>query len=138
MTMDPKEYVRIFDTTLRDGEQCPGAAMTENEKLEIASQLASMQVDIIEAGFPVSSPVQFQAVERIARETEGPTIAALARAMKADIEAAFKALQPAKKRRIHTFIASSPIHMKYKLGKEPKEVLKNGCRSGNTLQTICR
>lgn len=98
MAMDLKDYVRIFDTTLRDGEQCPGAAMTENEKLEIASQLATMKVDIIEAGFPVSSPVQFQAVERIARETEGPMIAALARAMKADIEAASKALQPAKKR----------------------------------------
>lgn len=108
--MDLKDYVRIFDTTLRDGEQCPGAAMTENEKLEIASQLASMKVDIIEAGFPVSSPVQFQAVERIARETEGPTIAALARAMKADIEAAFKALQPAKKENSYFHCIFSDSH----------------------------
>ncbi|WP_455583566.1 2-isopropylmalate synthase [Leptospira yasudae] len=134
MATDQEDYVRIFDTTLRDGEQCPGAAMTENEKLEIAAQLGTMKVDIIEAGFPVSSPVQFQAVERIAKETEGPIIAALARAMKADIEAASKALQPAKKRRIHTFIASSPIHMKYKLGKEPKEVLKMAVEA----VTLCR
>ncbi len=95
MAMDLKDYVRIFDTTLRDGEQSARAALSENEKLEIASQLATMKVDIIEAGFPDSSPVQFQAVESIARETEGAMIAALARAMKADIEAASKALQPA-------------------------------------------
>ncbi|EQA43604.1 2-isopropylmalate synthase [Leptospira broomii serovar Hurstbridge str. 5399] len=123
--MNPNlDYVRIFDTTLRDGEQCPGAAMSENEKIEIALHLAHMNIDVIEAGFPVSSPVQFQAVERISREVEGPVIAALARAMRGDIEAAAKAVRPAKKRRIHTFIASSPIHMKFKLGKDPSEVLK--------------
>ncbi|MCX7997784.1 MAG: 2-isopropylmalate synthase [Leptospiraceae bacterium] len=119
-----EDYVRIFDTTLRDGEQCPGAAMSEDEKLEIAHHLAKMNVDVIEAGFPVSSPVQFKAVERIAREVEGPTIAALARALRGDIETAAKALAPAKKKRIHTFLATSPIHMKYKLGKTPSEVLK--------------
>lgn len=119
-----EDYVRIFDTTLRDGEQCPGAAMSEDEKLEIAHHLAKMNVDVIEAGFPVSSPVQFKAVERIAREVEGPTIAALARALLGDIETAAKALAPAKKKRIHTFLATSPIHMKYKLGKTPSEVLK--------------
>ncbi|TGK39017.1 2-isopropylmalate synthase [Leptospira andrefontaineae] len=118
------DFVRIFDTTLRDGEQCPGAAMSENEKIEIALQLAKMNVDVIEAGFPVSSPVQFQAVQRISREIEGPIIAALARAVRPDLEAAAKAIIPAKKRRIHTFIASSPIHMKFKLGKDPAEVLK--------------
>lgn len=117
------DFVKIFDTTLRDGEQCPGAAMSEDEKLEIAHHLAKMRVDVIEAGFPISSPVQFQAVERIAREVEGPTIAGLARSMRADIESAAKALAPAKKKRIHTFIASSPIHMKHKLGKTPSEVL---------------
>ncbi|EQA37118.1 2-isopropylmalate synthase [Leptospira inadai serovar Lyme str. 10] len=123
--MNPNlDYVRIFDTTLRDGEQCPGAAMSENEKIEIALHLAHMNIDVIEAGFPVSSPVQFQAVERISREVEGPVIAALARAMRGDIEAAAKAIRPAKKQRIHTFIASSPIHMKFKLGKDPSEVLK--------------
>jgi 2-isopropylmalate synthase len=118
-----EDYVRIFDTTLRDGEQCPGAAMSEDEKVEIALHLAKMRVDIIEAGFPISSPVQFQAVERIAKEVEGPTIAALARCVRADIESAAQALKPASKKRIHTFIASSPIHMKFKLGKSPSEVL---------------
>jgi 2-isopropylmalate synthase len=118
-----EDYVRIFDTTLRDGEQCPGAAMSEDEKLEIAHHLAKMKVDIIEAGFPVSSPVQFNAVERIAREVDGPIICGLARALKLDIESAAKAIKPAKKQRIHTFLASSPIHMKHKLGKSPSEVL---------------
>jgi len=118
------DHVRIFDTTLRDGEQCPGAAMSEDEKLEIAHLLAKMKVDCIEAGFPVSSPVQFKAVERIAREIEGPIIAGLARATRGDIESAYNALKHAKKRRIHTFLASSPIHMKHKLGKSPSEVLE--------------
>ena len=124
--MEPidKSKVRIFDTTLRDGEQCPGAAMNEDEKLEIAHHLAKMKVDVIEAGFPVSSPVQFNAVQRIAREVEGPIIAALARATRNDIEIAAKAIIPAKKKRIHTFLATSPIHMKYKLGKTASEVLK--------------
>ncbi|XDD44898.1 2-isopropylmalate synthase [Leptospira sp. WS39.C2] len=119
-----EDYVRIFDTTLRDGEQCPGAAMSEDEKVEIALHLSRMKVDIIEAGFPVSSPVQFKAVERIAREIEGPTICGLARALRPDLEAARDALKPAKSKRIHTFIASSPIHMKHKLGKSPSEVLE--------------
>ncbi len=128
--MNP-DYIKIFDTTLRDGEQCPGAAMSEDEKLDIAHHLAKMKVDVIEAGFPISSPVQFQAVERIAREIEGPTIAGLARAMRADIESAAMAIKPAKKKRIHTFIASSPIHMKHKLGKNPSEVLEmaRGCEN---------
>ena len=122
--MTEEDYVRIFDTTLRDGEQCPGAAMSEDEKLEIARHLAKMNVDVIEAGFPVSSPVQFKAVERIAREIEGPIITGLARSLRVDIEAAVNAIKPAKRKRIHTFIASSPIHMKHKLGKTPSEVLQ--------------
>ena len=122
--MTEEDYVRIFDTTLRDGEQCPGAAMSEDEKLEIARHLAKMNVDVIEAGFPVSSPVQFKAVERIAREIEGPIITGLARSLRVDIEAAANAIKPAKRKRIHTFIASSPIHMKHKLGKTPSEVLQ--------------
>ncbi|MDH5720974.1 MAG: 2-isopropylmalate synthase [Spirochaetia bacterium] len=116
--------VYIFDTTLRDGEQCPGASMTEDEKLMVARQLAKLKIDIIEAGFPVSSPVQFSAVQRISREIEGPVIAALARAVKGDIESAIDALKPAKKKRIHTFIATSEIHMQHKLNKKPSEVLK--------------
>lgn len=121
--MTDQDYIRIFDTTLRDGEQCPGAAMNENEKIEIARHLAKMNVDVIEAGFPVSSPVQFKAVERIAREIEGPIITGLARSLRVDIEAAANALKPAKRKRIHTFLATSPIHMKHKLGKTPSEVL---------------
>jgi 2-isopropylmalate synthase len=118
------EKVVIFDTTLRDGEQSPGASMSIPQKLEIARQLAVLGVDVIEAGFPVSSPAQFEATRLIAEQVKGPTVAALARANANDIEAAGKAVAPAKKRRIHTFIATSPIHMKHKLKKEPAEVLK--------------
>ncbi|MBN1817538.1 MAG: 2-isopropylmalate synthase [Sedimentisphaerales bacterium] len=118
------DTVVIFDTTLRDGEQSPGAAMSISEKLEIAHQLAKLNVDIIEAGFPVSSPAQFEATRLCAEQVEGPVICGLARAQAGDIEAAGKALQPARKRRIHTFIATSPIHMEYKLRKKPDEVVK--------------
>jgi 2-isopropylmalate synthase len=118
------EKVVIFDTTLRDGEQSPGASMSIPQKLEIARQLAVLGVDIIEAGFPVSSPAQFEATKLVAEQVKGPTIAALARANAGDIEAAGKAIAAAKKKRIHTFIATSPIHMKHKLKKEPAEVLK--------------
>ncbi|MCX7809748.1 MAG: 2-isopropylmalate synthase [Leptospiraceae bacterium] len=119
-----KDLVYIFDTTLRDGEQCPGAAMSEDQKLEVAHRLEALGVDIIEAGFPISSPVQFKAVQRIAREIETPIIAALARAVRKDIETAAEALKDARRKRIHTFIASSPIHMKYKLGLEPNQVIE--------------
>ncbi|MBM4023835.1 MAG: 2-isopropylmalate synthase [Planctomycetes bacterium] len=118
------EKVVIFDTTLRDGEQSPGAAMSIPQKLEIARQLAVLGVDIIEAGFPVSSPAQFEATRLVAEQVKGPTVAALARANKGDIEAAGKAVAAAKKKRIHTFIATSAIHMKHKLKKEPAEVVK--------------
>ena len=118
------DKVVIFDTTLRDGEQSPGAALSIGEKLEIARQLAKLNVDIIEAGFPVSSPAQFEATRLCAQEVEGPVICGLARATEGDITAAGKALATAKKRRIHTFIATSPIHMEHKLRKRPDEVLK--------------
>jgi 2-isopropylmalate synthase len=103
--------VIIFDTTLRDGEQAPGAGMTVPEKVQIAHQLARLGVDVIEAGFPVSSPAQAQAVQRIVAEVEGPVICALARAKKIDIEAAGAALEGGKNTRIHTFIATSDIHL---------------------------
>ncbi|MFZ0034415.1 MAG: 2-isopropylmalate synthase [Sedimentisphaerales bacterium] len=119
-----EEKILIFDTTLRDGEQAPGASLSISEKLEIAQQLAVLGVDVIEAGFPVSSPVQFEATTQVAEQVIGPTIAGLARANENDIEAAGKAVAPAKKKRIHTFIATSPIHMKYKLKKTSAEVLK--------------
>jgi len=118
------EKILIFDTTLRDGEQAPGASLSITEKLEIARQLAKLGIDIIEAGFPVSSPAQFDATRLVAEQVSGPVIAGLARANAEDIEAAAKALEPAGKKRIHTFIATSPIHMEYKLRKKPAEVLK--------------
>jgi 2-isopropylmalate synthase len=119
-----EEKIIIFDTTLRDGEQAPGASLTISEKLEIAKQLAILGVDVIEAGFPVSSPAQFEATAQVAEQVIGPTIAGLARASEKDIEAAGEAIAKAKKKRIHTFIATSPIHMKYKLKKDSSEVLK--------------
>ncbi len=122
--MEEKRRIIIFDTTLRDGEQSPGASMSSHDKLTFAKQLAIMGVDIIEAGFPVSSPIQFEGVYMIANEVHGPTIAALARAVEKDIKSAYEALKPAPKKRIHTFIATSPIHMEYKLRKTPNEVLK--------------
>jgi 2-isopropylmalate synthase len=119
-----EDKVLIFDTTLRDGEQSPGASLSIAQKLEIAQQLAILGVDIIEAGFPVSSPAQFEATRLVAEQIAGPIVAGLARAHEADIKAAGKAIEPAKKKRIHTFIATSPIHMKYKLKKSSDEVLK--------------
>ena len=119
-----EEKVIIFDTTLRDGEQSPGASLSIAEKLEIAQQLAVLGVDVIEAGFPVSSPTQFEATRLVAEQVEGATIAGLARANEGDIDSAGKALAQAKKKRIHTFIATSPVHMKHKLKKSSGEVLK--------------
>jgi len=108
------DRVIIFDTSLRDGEQAPGAAMTVPEKLQLAGQLARLGVDVIEAGFPISSPGQFEAVRRIVAEVQGPTICALARAKKADIDAAGSALKGGSNTRIHTFIATSDIHLESK------------------------
>src|SRR5947208_2721455 len=105
--------IRIFDTTLRDGEQSPGAAMNPDEKLMVAKQLARLGVDIIEAGFAYSSPGDFEAVRRIAQEVEGPTICSLARARPEDIDRAWEALKGAPKVRIHTFLSTSDIHLKH-------------------------
>src|SRR5881394_1598226 len=117
--------IRIFDTTLRDGEQCPGASMNLREKLEIARQLARLQVDVIEAGFPVISDGDFSAVNTIAREVKGPMIAGLARCVPRDIDAAGEALKPAGRRsRIHVFLATSKIHREFKLGKAQDEIVR--------------
>src|SRR3977135_131732 len=117
-----KDRVVIFDTTLRDGEQCPGATMTHEEKLEVAELLDQMGVDIIEAGFPVASEGDFAAVNEIAKRTKNSVVCGLARAAFKDIDSCTEAIRPAKRNRIHTFLSTSPVHMKYKLQKEPHEV----------------
>ncbi len=114
----------IFDTTLRDGEQSPGASLNINEKLEIARQLAILGVDVIEAGFPVSSPGDFEAVKKVAMNVKGPIICGLARALEKDIDAAYNAVKHSSRPRIHVFLATSKIHMKYKLKKAEDEILK--------------
>ena len=121
--MDSKDNLVIFDTTLRDGEQSPGASMTKDEKVRIAKALEKLRVDVIEAGFAVSSQGDFDAVQAIANTIKESRICSLSRAVKGDIEAAAQALKGAEAGRIHTFIATSPIHMKYKLQMEPGQVL---------------
>lgn len=116
--------IRIFDTTLRDGEQSPGASMNIEEKLEVAKQLARLKVDVIEAGFPISSPGDFEAVKAVAETVKGPAVAGLCRSAAADIDRAWEALQYAKKPVIHTFLATSDIHLEKKLKKTRDEVLE--------------
>ncbi len=116
--------VVIFDTTLRDGEQSPGASMNLEEKLRIAGILERMGVDVIEAGFPIASNGDFEAVREVAAAIEDCAVCGLARSARADIDRAAEALEPAKQPRIHTFISTSPLHMKYKLRMEPEEVLE--------------
>ncbi|MFN8399949.1 MAG: 2-isopropylmalate synthase [Anaerolineales bacterium] len=145
--MTNNNYVRIFDTTLRDGEQSPGATMTSAEKLEVAHNLARLGVDIIEAGFPAASPDDLEAVRRIAlevgnpanpeSEAKVPVIAGLARANKADIDKAWEAVQGAKKPRIHTFLATSPIHMKHKLKMDPEEVIQRVSEMVTYAKSLC-
>ena len=140
-------YVKIFDTTLRDGEQSPGATMTSAEKLEVAHNLARLGVDIIEAGFPAASPDDLEAVRRIALEVGNPAhpesearvpvIAGLARANKADIDKAWEAVQGAKKPRIHTFLATSPIHMKHKLKMDPEDVVQRVSEMVSYAKSLC-
>ena len=116
--------IKIFDTTLRDGEQSPGASMNVEEKLQVARQLVRLGVDIIEAGFPIASPGDFDAVRRIATEVNGATIAALARAKEEDIRRAWEAIKDAPQRRIHTFHSTSDIHLKYQYRISREEALK--------------
>src|SRR3954454_16746702 len=113
--------IRIFDTTLRDGEQSPGATMTTEEKLQVAEQLARLNVDIIEAGFPAASPGDLVAVREIARHVHGPAIAGLARANIIDIDAAWEGVREAEHPAIHVFLATSEIHLKHKLKLDPEE-----------------
>src|SRR5256886_2173779 len=117
-----QDHVVIYDTTMHNGEQSPGATMTHEEKLEVAEVLDTMGVDIIEAGFPVASDGDFQAVHEIAKRTKKAVVCGLARAGQKDIDRAGEALKPARQSRIHTFISTSPVHMKWKLQKEPQQV----------------
>ena len=140
-------YVKIFDTTLRDGEQSPGATMTSAEKLEVARSLARLGVDIIEAGFPAASPDDLEAVRRIAVEVgtqpkgqpdaKVPVIAGLARANKPDIDKAWEAVKDADKPRIHTFLATSSIHMKHKLRMDPEEVVQRVSEMVAYARSLC-
>ena len=120
-----KEHLIIFDTTLRDGEQSPGASMTRDEKLRIARQLEKLKVDVIEAGFPAASNGDFEAVRAVAEVIKDSTVAALSRAFDKDVARALEAIKPARSGRIHTFIATSAIHMENKLRMTPDEVLVN-------------
>lgn len=140
--MDP--YVRIFDTTLRDGEQSPGATMTSAEKFEVARALARLGVDVIEAGFPAASPDDLEAVRRIALEvgnptdgTPAPVICGLARASKGDIDKAWEAVQPAARPRIHTFLATSEIHMQYKLKMTREQVVERVREMVSYARSLC-
>lgn len=116
--------ITIFDTTLRDGEQSPGCSMHITEKLEIAMALERMRVDVIEAGFAVTSQGDFEAVSKIAAQVKESTVCSLARAVTKDIDMAYEALKQAQSPRIHTFLATSPIHMEYKLKMSPEKVLQ--------------
>lgn len=122
--------VKIFDTTLRDGEQSPGCSMNFNEKLEMARQLERLGVDVIEAGFPVSSPDDFRAVEAIAKIVKNSTVAGLARCVEGDIQRAWDAVRHAAHPRIHVFLATSDIHMKYKLKMTPDQGRRPRRRDG--------
>ncbi|MBK5111422.1 MAG: 2-isopropylmalate synthase [Thermoleophilia bacterium] len=127
-TQTDANHVHIFDTTLRDGEQSPGISLNGAEKVEIAQQLARLGVDVIEAGFPIASPGDFEAVEMIAREVEGPTICGLARAQKGDIESAWNAIRDSERPRIHTFISTSDIHIEHQM-RNTREDVKAGARA---------
>jgi 2-isopropylmalate synthase len=124
MTTDTRPHVRIFDTTMRDGEQSPGASMSHAEKLELAALLEEMGVDVIEAGFPIASNGDFEAVRAIAALVKESVVCGLSRAGPKDIERCAEAVRPAARPRIHTFISTSPIHMKHKLQMEPEKVLE--------------
>ena len=131
------DHVKIFDTTLRDGEQSPGISLDVGEKLEIAEQLARLGVDIIAAGFPIASQGDFEAVEAIATSVQGSTLAGLARTGFADIDRAWEAVQHAAHPRIHVFIATSPIHMAKKLRMTPEQVKAEAAGGVARARSFC-
>ncbi len=130
------DKIIIFDTTLRDGEQSPGASMNTEEKIQIATQLERLGVDVIEAGFAAASPGDFDAIHKIAQRVTDSTVCSLARALESDIKAAGEAIAPAPKRRIHTFIATSPIHMEHKLKMTPDEVIRRAVEAVTYARTF--
>ena len=129
--------VKIFDTTLRDGEQSPGCSMNLNEKIEVAKQLEALKVDIIEAGFAAASPGDAAAIAAIADTVRGATICSLARCREQDIEAAWNSIRRAESARIHTFLATSPVHMEYKLKMTPDEVLESVAHNVAFAKKFC-
>ncbi len=134
---DPDKRVRFFDTSLRDGEQAPGIHLNQREKVEIAHQLARLGVDVIEAGFPISSPGDFEGVQAIAREVRGPIVAGLARSNDKDITTCWDAVKDAEKPRIHTFIATSDIHLKWKLRMDRAQVLAAATDAVRLARSLC-
>ncbi|MEL7448069.1 MAG: 2-isopropylmalate synthase [Pseudomonadota bacterium] len=135
--MTQADTLTIFDTTLRDGEQAPGCSMTLQEKLRMGRALADLGVDVIEAGFPASSPGDFESVQTLAREIEGPTICGLARCNPGDIDRTAEAIADAKARRIHVFIATSPIHLEHKLNMTKSEVLAEAIKGVEQARGLC-
>ena len=135
--MGDKKRIYLFDTTLRDGEQSPGVSLNVEEKLEIAGQLARLGVDVIEAGFPIASPGDFAAVKTIAENIKGPVIAGLCRATRGDIDRTWEAVKGAESPRIHTFLATSDIHLKYKLQKSREEVLLQAVEAVKYARKFC-
>src|SRR5262252_6320193 len=133
----PDNRLIVFDTTLRDGEQSPGASMNLAEKLEIAKALAELGVDIIEAGFPIASPGDFEAVQSIARNVHGPIICGLARCNAEDIDRAWEALREAPRPRIHVFLATSAIHREFKLRMAKEEIVRRAVEGVKRAKALC-
>src|SRR5438309_3822735 len=127
----------IFDTTLRDGEQSPGASMNLAEKLEVARALRDLGVDVIEAGFPIASPGDFEAVQAVARTVHGPTICGLARCNADDIDRAWEALREAPRPRIHVFLATSSIHREFKLKMSKEEIIRRAVEGVERARSYC-
>ena len=133
----PDKQIRIFDTTLRDGEQAPGCSMTLREKLRVARALSELNVDIIEAGFPAASPGDFESVKAIADENLGPVICGLARCNPGDIEKVHAAVKGAERHRIHVFVATSQIHREHKLKMAKEEIIKSAVGAIRMARELC-
>jgi 2-isopropylmalate synthase len=133
-----RSKISVFDTTLRDGEQSPGCSMTPSEKLGLARQLDRLGVDVIEAGFPISSDADFESVKTIAERVRRPVIAALARAVPGDVDRAWKALEFAERPRIHTFLATSDIHLSHKLKISRQQAVDQACGAVSRARSFLR